>query len=129
VEELQRIAAYTEVTIGSHTVNHAVTTRLTPVQVGFELKESKRSLDSWIRTDIKCFAYPEGKFDGRERPALAEFGYTMAATTENALITRETDPYLVPRFSVADDIGSLEAICNMVGLWRPTIDPFVKRLR
>ena len=129
VQELQRIATYAEVTIGSHTVNHAVTTRLTPDQVGFELRESKRTLNQWIRADVKCFAYPEGKFDGREKQALAESGYAVAATTENALITRETDPYLVPRFSVADDIGSLEAICNMVGLWRPMIDPLVKRLR
>jgi peptidoglycan/xylan/chitin deacetylase (PgdA/CDA1 family) len=129
VAELQQIATYPEVTIASHTVNHAVTAGLTQDEVRFELAESKRTLESWIETEVKYFAYPVGKFDGRERPVLAECGYALAATTENALITRETDPYRVPRFSVADEISFPEAICNMVGLWRPTIDRIIKFLR
>jgi hypothetical protein len=58
-----------------------------------------------------------------------EFDYRLAATTENAFVTRETDPYLVPRFSVADEIFFPEAICNMVGVWRPAIDPLINVLQ
>ncbi|MCU1338084.1 MAG: polysaccharide deacetylase [Bryobacterales bacterium] len=129
VAELKQVAGFPEVTIGSHTVSHAVTTNLTGEKIRFELGESKRTLESWIRTDIRCFAYPVGRFDGRENSFLAEFGYRMAATTENALINRKTDPYRVPRFSVADEIWFPEAMCNMVGVWRPAIDSIITFLR
>jgi peptidoglycan/xylan/chitin deacetylase (PgdA/CDA1 family) len=129
IAELQQIATYPEVTIASHTVNHAVTAGLTRDEVRFELAESKRTLESWIQTGVKYFAYPVGQFDGRERSVLAECGYALAATTENALITQETDPYLIPRFSIGDEISFPEAICNMVGVWRPMIDRFKNFLR
>ena len=129
IVELQQIATYPEVTIASHTVNHAVTAGLTRDEVRFELAESKRTLESWIETEVKYFAYPVGKFDGRERPVLAECGYALAVTTENAFITRETDPYLIPRFAIGDEISFPEAICNMVGVWRPMIDRIITFLR
>jgi len=125
VAELKHVASYPEATIGSHTVTHSLTTSLGEEQVRVELLECKRSIESWIRAGVKYFSYPEGRSDGRERQFLAEFDYRLAVTTENAFVTRETDPYLVPRFSVADEIFFPEAICNMVGVWRPVIDPLI----
>jgi hypothetical protein len=127
--EMRQVAGCPEVTIGSHTVSHAVTINLKEEKARFEFGESKHTLESWIGADVKCFAYPEGRFDGRERQFLAEFDYSLAATTENTFITKETDPYLVPRFSVADEISFPEAICNMVGVWRPVIDPLINVCR
>jgi len=130
--ELRQVAGYPEVTIASHTVTHAFTTSLKEEKAVFEFGESKRTLESWTGADVKCFAYPDGRYDGREEKFLAEFGYCLAATTENCFVTRDTNPYLVPRFSIADDISLPEAICNMVGVWRPAIDPlidFFNRLR
>ena len=129
VAELQYVAGYPEATIGSHTVTHSLTTSLAEEQVRVELLECKRSLESWIRSDVKYFSYPEGVLDGRERQFLVEFDYRLAATTENAFVTQETDPYQVPRFSVADEILFPEAICNMVGVWRPAINPLINVLQ
>jgi peptidoglycan/xylan/chitin deacetylase (PgdA/CDA1 family) len=124
VAETKEIAGYPEVTIASHTVSHTVTTNLTDEQSRFEFAESRRALESYTHAAVKCFAYPEGRFNGNEKEFLVQCGYDLAATTENALITRKTDLYLVPRFSVADEISFPEAICNMVGVWRPAIEPF-----
>lgn len=125
VADLKAVACHSEVTIGAHTVNHAVTPGLNPEMACIEFEVSKRILESWTGTDVKCFAYPEGLFDGSERTFLSKFDYHLAATTQNALITDKTDPYLVPRFSVADEIWFPEAMCNMVGVWRPAIDPVI----
>lgn len=130
--ELRTIATYPQVTIAAHTVNHAVTTGLSEEQTWFELAECKRSLESWTGRPVRYFAYPTGKSDGREEEALQELGYYFAATTESALVTRSANPYQTPRFSVADEIFFPEAICNMVGVWRPFLDPiiaFVQRCR
>jgi peptidoglycan/xylan/chitin deacetylase (PgdA/CDA1 family) len=129
VDELWRAAKRAEVTVGSHTVNHTVTASLSSDVLGFELGQSKRSLETWIEKPVECFAYPVGHFDGNERQLLARLGYVLAATTENAFVTRATDPYLVPRFSIGDEIGFAEAVCNLVGVWRPTIDPIIRNVQ
>jgi peptidoglycan/xylan/chitin deacetylase (PgdA/CDA1 family) len=129
VPELKQIASSPQVTVGGHTVNHTVTVQLNEESTRFELGESKTVIERWTGEEVKCFAYPEGRFDGHERPVLEKLGYKLAATTVNALITRETDPYLVPRFCVSDNISFPEAICNMVGEWRPALDPYKRLLR
>lgn len=123
ISELKQVASYPEITIGSHTVNHAITDNLPEEKLRFEISESKRQLECWSGVPVISFAYPVGRFDGRESRLLNECGYEMAATTEAAFVTREGDPYLTPRFHVADNISFPEAVCNMVGVWRPAIDP------
>jgi peptidoglycan/xylan/chitin deacetylase (PgdA/CDA1 family)/glycosyltransferase involved in cell wall biosynthesis len=127
LDELRLIIACPEASFGSHTVHHAVTSNLTDSRLRYELQQSRQTLESWTQTRIACFAFPEGKFDGRERSYLQECGYQLAATTENAFVTRDSDPYYLPRFSVADDIWFSEALCNMVGVWRP-VTAWLRRL-
>jgi len=66
VAKMRQVAGWPEVTIGSHTVSHAVMTSLKEEKARFELGESKRTLESWTGADVKCFAFPEGRFDGRD---------------------------------------------------------------
>jgi peptidoglycan/xylan/chitin deacetylase (PgdA/CDA1 family) len=125
VADIKEIAEFREVTLGSHTVGHTLTSGLSDREAYFEFGESKRALESWTGKTVVCFAYPEGRFDGHESRFLIECGYHLAATTEPAFVTRKGDPYLVPRFHVGDNISFPEAVCNMVGVWRPAIDPMI----
>ena len=127
IEELKRIAAYPEVEIGGHTVSHAITVYSTQQDLQFEIGEDKRAIEAWTGASVKSFAYPAGYVDGRETQFLQDFGFAVAATTEPSFITRRTDPLRVPRFCVPDNVTFPEAICAMVGVWRPFIDP-IKRL-
>lgn len=125
VSDVRRLAQYSQVTFGSHTVNHLVTADLNGHQTAHELRESKRQLERWTGKPVVCFAYPEGVAGGREEIHLRSLGYRIAATTENAFLVRTSDVYRLPRFSVADDISLPEAICNMTGVWRPFIEPLI----
>ncbi len=129
VAELKRVAAAPGVTVGAHTVTHPLTVRCSEEQLQREIGECKVALEAWTGNSVRCFAYPQGQFDGRELPWLRTFGYDIAATTENGFITPETDRYRLPRLTVADDISFPEAVCNMVGLWRPIVDPVKKAAR
>lgn len=124
--ELRRVARYPEVTIGAHTVNHTVTANLPEEEARYEFGHCQRTLESWTGREVKCFAYPEGRFDGGEKRMLCEFGYRLAAVTTSDFITRDTDPYLAPRLCIGDDISFAEAVCNMVGVWRPALDSVKK---
>ncbi len=119
--ELKEAARIKEVTVGSHTITHAHMARCSDEELRRETAESRRALESLTGARVLYFAYPYGELSGKEREHLIRAGYRFAATIENALVTPESDPYLVPRFAVANNISFPEAICNMVGVWQPAI--------
>jgi peptidoglycan/xylan/chitin deacetylase (PgdA/CDA1 family) len=129
VEELQMIARYPEVTIGSHTVSHADLRYCSEKELDRELRESRRMLEAWTGRTVDCLSYPYGFFDERTMQAAHAAGYTLAVTTENASITPNANLYLVPRFSVANAITFPEMVCNAVGVWGPTINPLKELVR
>lgn len=121
LDDLRRLAAKPNVTIGGHTVSHAKTTECAHERLRYELEESRRQLECWTGRPVTFFAFPNGEFDGRDIPVLHECGYRFAATCENAFVVPGGDLYRIPRFSVADDISYAEALCNLVGVWHPVI--------
>jgi peptidoglycan/xylan/chitin deacetylase (PgdA/CDA1 family) len=124
--ELKRAALIEGVTIGSHTVTHAHMARCSDEELARETCDSRQALEALTGGPVHYFAYPYGELSGREREHLIRAGYRFAATIENALVTPDADPYLVPRFAVANSISFPEAICNMVGVWQPAIARFKK---
>jgi peptidoglycan/xylan/chitin deacetylase (PgdA/CDA1 family) len=126
IDEVKRIASYPEVEIGGHTVNHAITPHCSPEQLRFEIGEGKRALESWIGAPIRCFSYPEGRCDGREKAVLREFGFRIAVTTVPELASASSDPLRIPRLCVPDNASFPEAVCAMVGVWRPLVDAMKK---
>ena len=127
VEELKEAASRPEVLIGSHTVTHAILPFCSSSAIEQEVRESKQQLESWLERPVDTFAYPNGQFDSRSEQLLAAAGYKLAVTTESGFVHAGDDPWRVCRFSVADSIFFPEAICNLVGVWRPWAE-FAKRL-
>lgn len=126
IEELKMIAEYPEVTVGSHTVSHADLSRCKREELQCELGESKRMLEAWTGRVVDCLSYPYGFFNENAAQSARAAGYVLAATTENVLASLDGDPYLVPRFSIADAISFPEMVCNIVGVWRPALEPLKK---
>jgi peptidoglycan/xylan/chitin deacetylase (PgdA/CDA1 family) len=128
IEEVKSLAQNPLVTIGSHTVHHALTVNCTDNELEFEIKESKEKLQEWTNKEVKYFSYPNGRFDGRERKILKESGYKLAATDKKRFITKNDDLYLMPRIGIKDKISFYEAICKIVGIWRTYISKTKKLL-
>jgi len=126
VQDLRTISEYPEVTIGSHTVSHPDVRRCAEEELARELRDSMRMLEEWTGGAVDCLSYPYGLFDERATQAARSAGYALAVTTENRFVVPDTDPYLVPRFSIADAIWFPEMVCNIVGVWRPVLDPLKK---
>ena len=104
VAEVQSLARLPQVTIGSHTVHHAILPTCTPAELEEEIGQSQSILTQWTDKPVRLFAYPNGDHDGRERDLLRSFGYTLAAATERRLARVGDDLYRVPRLCVLDDI-------------------------
>jgi peptidoglycan/xylan/chitin deacetylase (PgdA/CDA1 family) len=62
-------------TIGSHTKSHLLLTSESPEMARRELVESKQILEARLKTSIKHFAYPDGRFNPTIVRAVGSAGY------------------------------------------------------
>ncbi|HEX5314270.1 MAG TPA: polysaccharide deacetylase family protein [Gammaproteobacteria bacterium] len=69
------------VTVGSHGCNHALLTQERAQRVASELRGSKTKLEEHLDSEVRYFAYPDGKFNTAVVAAVAEAGYEAAFTT------------------------------------------------
>lgn len=69
------------ITIGSHTVTHAVLTNEGSGRVRDEVAGSRRELGDRLGTNIDHIAYPDGRFDASTVRAVAASGYRFGYTT------------------------------------------------
>jgi peptidoglycan/xylan/chitin deacetylase (PgdA/CDA1 family) len=126
--EIAQLAKLPQITIGSHSVNHAIMPNCDDEELRREIYDSKRDLEEWTGRPVRVFSYPNGDFDQRTGSVLAEAGYSLAFTTESRAISVTDDPYYIPRLSIMDDGSLAENICHALGVWSPAVNSF-KRLR
>jgi peptidoglycan/xylan/chitin deacetylase (PgdA/CDA1 family) len=122
VAEIADLARMPQITIGSHSVNHAILPNCDAEELRNEINDSKRELEKWTGRPVRVFSYPNGDFDERTSRILAEAGYSLAFTTENRAITLGENPYYIPRFSIMDDGSLAENICHALGLRAPVVN-------
>jgi peptidoglycan/xylan/chitin deacetylase (PgdA/CDA1 family) len=92
--------------IGAHTVSHPILANLDRPLAAFELEESKRHLEEMLDEPITLFAYPNGRrgvdFNEESVALSKELGFKAAVTTDQGAANRETDCFLIPRFTPWD---------------------------
>lgn len=127
VEKIKETSTIPHITLGAHTDTHPILPNCPPEQLEQELAVSKSKLEAWTGEKITAFAYPNGSYDGRERPLLQALGYRLAATTAEDPAGPASDPYLFPRRIVPDGGSFAEGLCHALGVWAPLVGRF-KRL-
>ncbi|SFF97129.1 polysaccharide deacetylase family protein [Pontibacter chinhatensis] len=131
VGQVQRLSRSKYITIGGHTHSHPILTNCEDDQVYFELRHSKRTLESWTGKLISYFTYPNGNFSGREVQALEGLDYSIAFTCEPKPI-RVLDTqhrYLLPRLGFLEGASFAENMCRMTGVWQAAMQRFRAPLR
>lgn len=124
--EIRKVASSPVVTVGSHTATHALLPYCPEERLRLEIRQSKSELERWSGQAVRTFAYPEGMTDPRAEALLRESGIELAVTTANSFATKGCLWYLLPRFSIGDDIAWPQAISSMVGVWRPVADSLIR---
>jgi len=82
--------------IGSHSVAHRDLTRLSLSEVWIEVKKSKDTLEKILDKQVKSFAYPFGKYNGRIIEVVKSCGYSNARSTELFnMATSISNPYAI----------------------------------
>ena len=128
IDDIKAISSIPLIDIGSHTVHHVNTSKCSDDELKYEISRSKKDIEKWIGKPIIAFAYPHGCFSSCEKAILKKNGYCLVATTHKWFITKNTDLFYIPRFSVTDYCSCSEAVCRMVGIW-PLINKLKAKLR
>lgn len=101
--------------IGAHTVTHAHLTQLPLATAREEITASKKMLEDLFSRAVTDFAYPYGEMNPVVRALVAEAGFERAWSVEPKVITRNTDPFALPRFPV---VVSLRQPLNLLRSFR-----------
>ncbi len=129
LSDLQFLHQHSLITIGSHTYHHPISVKCTEEELAFEYSDSKKTLEAWLSTEIKSFAYPNGDYDDRDLEFLKENNYKMAFTT-NPLVENDLQSiYEIPRISINTKGGKYENISRILGLWHQYIQPVHQRFK
>lgn len=117
--QLQELAADPLVTIGCHTANHFVLSRLPPEFARQEIEVSKARLEERLGIDVHHFSYPYGRgheAGAREYDLVARSGFSTGTTGVKGNILRNHADRLtsLPRFCIGSTCTAahLSAIAN-----------------
>ncbi len=104
-DEVKELSRDPLCTIGSHTVNHMMLSRLSDEEAEYELSESKKIIEEQIGKPVFHLGYPHGTAAAvgpREFAIAGKCGYKTATTVRYANIHKEHGNYLhcLPRFNV-----------------------------
>jgi peptidoglycan/xylan/chitin deacetylase (PgdA/CDA1 family) len=103
--ELLTLASIEGITIGSHTASHPSLAALTVADQREEIEQNTRDLEALLGRRVTAFAFPFGGSGDRPEnfAALAgAAGITVACTTEQGSVRRDTNPLRIPRLTVRD---------------------------
>jgi peptidoglycan/xylan/chitin deacetylase (PgdA/CDA1 family) len=119
-EEVEELSNSGFVEFGSHTASHQILPTLDDETIRHELDSSRAELISRraVDPDFIPFCYPNGDMDGRIARMVREAGYGAAVTTMSGWNPHGTDPFILKRVGIHEDMTSNTAMlgCRIAGL-------------
>src|SRR2546427_2367571 len=102
-------------TIGCHTHNHPVLTKLSTTQVRQEVLGSKLALEDALSQRVNAFCYPYGTYNARVREVVQEAGFDVAFTVDLGGGKLGDDPYSLKRVPVLGEPEPREFAVYLTG--------------
>ena len=94
------------VRFGSHSHTHEILKYLDDKTVTEELATSRNILSKRLGHPVEMFCYPNARYLVRHRSLLKEAGYRYGFRIDNLPVTKNFDPYLVPRKLVNEQVSA-----------------------
>lgn len=107
------------ISIGSHTLSHAILSRESRERVRREVSQSKEILEGRLKTSVPAFAYPNGTpadFNDTVVNEIKMAGYRHAVTTIPGINRQDADPFTLKRVNIHNDMCS-----NKRGRFMPSL--------
>lgn len=111
-----RELAHAGITIGSHTMSHAILANESPESVAADLAQSRSLLQEELDVDIHTLAYPNGQasdYDAATIAAARDAGYRSAITAHQLVNGPDTPSYEIRRTLISPDVPPAKLIARM----------------
>jgi peptidoglycan/xylan/chitin deacetylase (PgdA/CDA1 family) len=108
-EQLTMLDRSDHVTIGAHTMTHALLSSMSAEEQKEEIRSSKTVLEEMLGHPVSTFAYPfgaRGDYNGASISAVRSTGFALACANFPGVVWRRTDPFQLPRLLVRDWDGA-----------------------
>lgn len=99
-DELRIFSNQTGVSIGSHTLSHAILPGLAPQEISLEIEQSKCDLESKLGRKVVALAYPSGSWTAQVRQMTESAGYDCAFTAQPGTNGVDVDRFLLKRIGI-----------------------------
>lgn len=110
--------------IGGHTVTHPILAKLQPNAVAQEIGGNKKTLEYLLNTEIRYFAYPNGKpgvdYLPEHLDIVKKAGYQAAFSTQCGVVAASSDFWQLARFTPWDKTPA-RFILRMLAMYRSTV--------
>lgn len=100
-DQIKEMAVPGLISFQAHSVNHLDLTALLPEKAEYEIKESKKILESKLGHLVNSFAYPYGLSSSLVQQMVKNAGYVGALGTREGNIESESNVLNMPRIKVA----------------------------
>ncbi|MGC2238029.1 MAG: polysaccharide deacetylase family protein [Pyrinomonadaceae bacterium] len=94
------------VKIESHTATHPILTNISPDDLDFELKTSRKRLEEMLNREVRNFCYPNGSFNEHVQKSVEKAGYKSATTTDYGFNDRQANCFLLKRIDAQSNIAN-----------------------
>jgi peptidoglycan/xylan/chitin deacetylase (PgdA/CDA1 family) len=109
-------------TIGAHTVSHPILSHLGEERIRLEVENSRDQLQGIVGTEVRLFAYPNGKpgvdFDRRAVEVVRNLGFLAAVSTCRGIAAADANLLALPRFTPWDS-SRLGFGLRLASMYRP----------
>ncbi|ADB38479.1 polysaccharide deacetylase [Spirosoma linguale DSM 74] len=101
-DHLHALTSNSLFTIGSHTMNHPALGERPPEEQASEIRGGNQYLHEQLGNLIEVFAYPYGNYNETSVALVREEGLSTAVTTEEGVVTNQTNPLRMHRYQVCN---------------------------
>jgi peptidoglycan/xylan/chitin deacetylase (PgdA/CDA1 family) len=102
-------------TMGGHTSTHCNLPNAKPEEARKEIEDSKRLVDSNLKTNVKHFAYPNSGpypyFNNEIKAFVKDAGFCSATTSLNGFVDMDSDLFELKRIRTTEIIS--ETVCSL----------------
>ena len=104
-QQIEEMCQSDIIEVGSHTCNHIrLTDDKQPALLAHEIVDSKQTIENRTGRTVKTFCYPNGDYSAAAKTQVEQH-YIGAVTTQSGWNTAESNPYLLQRIGVHEDIS------------------------
>jgi peptidoglycan/xylan/chitin deacetylase (PgdA/CDA1 family) len=117
LEQVRSLPTYL-VSIGSHTVSHALLTQVGDKEARREIQDSRTKLEAMLERPVREFSFPFGGFNEKLVELCREAGYKRVYTTLPAIAFEERGEFVAGRVRVDPTDWPLEFRLKLAGAYR-----------